>query len=153
VATARRADNRVLSLYEKEAGMGRRVGVLAVAVLLLGGAAASASPQGVVVELGSDATLVGAGEAATIDVTVSCPKKHDVLEAFVYITQDGFTSQFAGIGIRKCKGRPIDYTVTVRSLDQPFHAGDAFASAYVLVTTPSGDDTVSGGDTGPITIH
>ena len=134
--------------------MGRRALVAALAALALGGAAAPvASAQEVVVDLGSHATLVGAGEAATIDVTVSCPKKHDVLEAFVYITQDGFTSQFAGIGIRKCKSKPREYTVTVRALDQPFHAGEAFASAYVLVTTPSGNDTISGGDSQAITIQ
>lgn len=134
--------------------MRRRAGTVAVAVLLFGGVVAPASAQEVVVELAPEATLVGEGEAVTIDVTVSCPKKHRVLEALVYVVQDDHTSQFAGIPIRKCKGKERTYTVTVRAFeDHPFHAGEAFSSAYVLVTTPSGDSTASGGDSRTITIR
>ncbi|HEX2052031.1 MAG TPA: hypothetical protein VHJ34_15545 [Actinomycetota bacterium] len=133
--------------------MGRRGVAVAIAVLLVGAAAPVASAQEVVVDLADEAALVGAGEAVTIDVTVSCPKKHDVLEALVYVVQDDHTSQFAGIPIRKCKGRPRTHTVTVRAFeDHPFHAGEAYSSAYVLVTTPSGG-TLSDGDSHAITIH
>ncbi len=104
-------------------------------------------------DLAPTATLVGAGEAATIEVTVTCPKKHDVLEAFVYITQDGYTSQFAGIGIGKCRGKPVTHLVTVRAFeDSPFHRGEASASSYVVVYTPDHSDTISGGEFQPITI-
>lgn len=122
-----------------------------VAVMALLAPAASAQ-QTVIADLAPTATLVGEGEAATIDVTVTCPKKHDVLEAFVYITQDGYTSQFAGIGIGKCRGKPVTYTVTVRPLEQPFHRGEASASSYVVVYTPDHSDTISGGEFQPITI-
>ena len=113
-----------------------------------------ASAQGIVrADLAPTATMVGAGEAAEIDVTVTCPNKHEVLEAFVYITQDGHTSQFSGIGIRKCKDKPITYTVRVRAFeDTPFHQGEASASSYVLVYTPDRSSTISGGEFQAITI-
>ncbi len=93
-----------------------------------------------------------AAQTVTIQVTVTCPKKQQVQEAFVYVTQDGYTSQFAGIGIQRCKGRPVTYTLTVRPLEQPFHRGEASASSYVSVYTQHGTDTISGGEFQPITI-
>ncbi|MCA1670909.1 MAG: hypothetical protein LC799_01445 [Actinobacteria bacterium] len=119
------------------------------AVLLLFNAAYA---QGTVTaDLASTAAMVGAGEAAKINVTVTCPKKHEVLEAFVYITQDGHTSQFSAIPIRKCKDKPITYSVQVRAFeDTPFHQGGASASSYVLVYTADGS-TISGGEFQSIT--
>lgn len=110
----------------------------------------AAAQETVTADIAPTAVLVGAGEAADVTVTVTCPKKHDVLEAFVYITQDGYTSQFAGIG--KCKGKPVTYTVRVRSLEQPFHRGEASASSYVLVYNEDHSDTISGGEFQPLTI-
>lgn len=127
-----------------------RVTALAMAFVTL--FAPPAAAQTVTADVAPTATLVGEGEALTLDVTVTCPKKHDVQEAFVYVTQDGYTSQFAGIGIGKCKGKPVTYTLTVRPLDQPFHRGEATASSYVAVYTKDGTDTISGGEFQPITI-
>lgn len=115
-------------------------------------AAPAAAQETVTADIAPTATLVGEGEAVDVQVTVTCPKKHDVLEAFVYVTQDGYTSQFAGIPIGKCKGRATTYTVRVRPLDQPFHRGEASASSYVVVYTPDGSDTISGGEFQPLTI-
>ena len=113
----------------------------------------AAAQDNVTADLAPTATMVAGGEAADIRVIVTCPKKHDVLEAFIYITQDGQTSHFSGIGIRKCKDKPITYTVRVRSFeDTPFHPGEASASSYVLVSTPDGSGTISGGEFQPITI-
>jgi hypothetical protein len=39
--------------------------------------------ESVTADLGPTATIVAGGEAADIEVIVTCPKKHDVLEAFV----------------------------------------------------------------------
>lgn len=127
---------------------------IAVIVLATSMWAPPASAEEVVIaDVAPTATLVGAGESADIQVTVTCPKRLDVLEAFVYITQDGYTSQFAGIGIRKCKGKPVTYTLRVHSLEQPFHPGEASASSYVLVYNQDQTDTISGGEFQPITIH
>ncbi len=113
----------------------------------------TASAQGTVTaDVASTGAMVGAGEAVKINVTVTCPKKHEVLEAFVYISQDGHTSQFSGIPLRKCKDKPITYSVQVRAFeDTPFHLGGASASSYVLVYTPD-DRTISGGEFQSITI-
>ncbi|MDQ3951757.1 MAG: hypothetical protein M3279_02160 [Actinomycetota bacterium] len=112
----------------------------------------AAAQETVAADVAPTATLVGEGEAVDVQVTVTCPKKHDVLEAFVYVTQDGYTSQFAGIGIRKCKGKPVAYNVTVKPQEQPFHRGEASASSYVLVYTEDRSDTISGGEFQPLTI-
>ncbi|HEX2058209.1 MAG TPA: hypothetical protein VHI71_07550 [Actinomycetota bacterium] len=124
------------------------IAVLAVSLL----APPAAAQETVTADIAPTATLVGEGEAVDLTVTVTCPKKHDVLEAFVYVTQDGYTSQFAGIGIGKCKGKPVTYTVRVRPLEQPFHRGDASASSYVLVYNEDQSDTISGGEFQPLTI-
>ncbi len=132
--------------------VGRVLVTVVVVAAMVAPSAVSAEGK-VVADLAESATLVGAGEAADIEVTVTCPKRHDVLEAFVYITQDGYTSQFAGIGIKKCKGKPVTYTVRVRAFeDTPFHRGGASASSYVVVYSADGSETISGGEFQPITI-
>jgi hypothetical protein len=132
---------------------GRILVALAAVSAVLAPFSAASVQETVTADVAPLATMVGAGEAADIEVTVTCPKKHDVLEAFVYIMQDGHTSQFAGIAIGKCKGKPMTYTVRVRSfLDTPFHPGEASASSYVLVYTPDRSETISGGESQSITI-
>lgn len=113
----------------------------------------TAVAQGTVTaDVASTGAMVGAGEAVKINVTVTCPKKHEVLEAFIYITQDEHTSQFSGIPIGRCKDKPITYSVHVRAFeDTPFHQGAASASSYVLVYSPDGS-TMSGGEFQSITI-
>ena len=130
----------------------RRIAILAMGTTMVLTAPHAIAQQTVIADVAPTATLVGAGESADIQVTVTCPKKHDVLEAFVYITQDGYTSQFAGLGIGKCKGKPVTYTVRVHSLEQPFHRGEASASSYVAVYNQDHTDTISGGEFQPITI-
>lgn len=131
----------------------RRLGTVAVMTTMVLAAPHAVAQETVIADIAPTATLVGEGEAVDLVVTVTCPKKHEVLEAFVYVSQDGYTSQFAGIPIGKCKGRPVTYTVRVWPLDQPFHRGEASASSYVLVYTPDGSDTISGGEFQPITIQ
>jgi hypothetical protein len=107
----------------------------------------------VVVELGTEAALLDDGRAIELQVAVSCPKRHDVLEAFVYVGQDGNQSQFAGIPVR-CKGKLRQYVVRVLAFpDAPFHPGQANASAYVLVYDPDTGMTQSGSDGQTIQLH
>jgi hypothetical protein len=86
------------------------------------------------VTIGATATIVDGGQAAVLPVGVACgPRSVEVLEAFVYITQDDVTSQFAGIPVQ-CVNRPRTYDVVVRATSgQLFHAGTASASAFVLL--------------------
>ena len=106
----------------------------------------------VTVDIGKYAALVDAGQAVEIEVEVSCTASYKPLEAFVYVVQDGYTSQFAGIPVR-CTNHVQKYVVVVRAFpDSPFHAGEAYASAYLLVQSPTGA-TVSGGDAHPIEIR
>jgi hypothetical protein len=97
-------------------------------------APASAAPPGPVqASIAPQATLVDSGAAVIVSVTVSCAGGSDVLEAFIYVTQDGQQSPFVGIPVR-CGGKERTYAVRVPAPEGTvFHAGTATASGYVLV--------------------
>jgi hypothetical protein len=133
--------------------------LLLFVVLVLPAAAAMLPPTPaqarVAVELGPTAVLAGGGEAVVVTVTVACaPPRLQALEAFVYVTQDGFTSNFAPIPVT-CAGRRQVSTVRVaRGPDQPpLHAGPAHASAYVLLIDPRTSATQTGSATRAIRVQ
>jgi hypothetical protein len=105
------------------------VGVLGV--LVVPRAAAQGS---LAFEVAKKATLIDGGQAVELQVTVTCPTGGVVLEAFVYVTQDGNESQFAPVQ-PICDGTPHNFTVRAHALDFLFHRGKARASGYLLLTT------------------
>jgi hypothetical protein len=134
----------------------RRPATFLVTLLALVGVLAALPPSAAVGQetvtatIGKKATLVDDGQAVLVTVTVACAAGSEVLEAFVYVTQDGNTSQFAGIPV-VCDGTAHTFTVRVPALDSPLHLGKATASGYVLVT--SGTGTASASPTATITIR
>jgi hypothetical protein len=142
--TAERAlealSTRVCNLSVPERARNRTASRAAVAcvvtllsVLALVAPASSAAPGPVQASIAPQATLVEEGAAVLVSVTVSCAGGSDVLEAFVYITQDAQQSPFTPIPVR-CGGRARTYTVRVPAPEGTvFHAGTASASGYVLV--------------------
>ena len=96
---------------------------------------ASALAQDVLTaEIAKKATLADDGQAVLVTVTVTCPSGSELLEAFVYIVQDGNTSQFAGLPV-VCDGTAQTVTVRVPTLEMPFQTGKARASGYVVLST------------------
>lgn len=89
------------------------------------------------VELGGRAKIVDEGASATIRVAGTCTAGAQVLEAFVYITQDGNTSSFGSFPL-VCDGLRHAWRVEVQAFDAPFHAGAATASGYALIEDDSG---------------
>jgi hypothetical protein len=83
------------------------------------------------VEVADIAALAPDGQSVTIDITTSCARGWQVLEAFITISQP-LTSGTAGIPF-SCTGRVQTFAVTVSSLGVAFQPGDAQASAFVLV--------------------
>lgn len=83
------------------------------------------------VEVADTAALSPDGQTVTIDVTASCARRWEVLEAFVTVSQPQ-TFGMGGIPLT-CTGRPRTFTVNVTSLDLAFEPGDAQASALVLI--------------------
>jgi hypothetical protein len=83
------------------------------------------------VEIADTAALAPDSQSVTIDITASCARGWQVLEAFITISQPQ-TSGTAGIPI-SCTGRVQTFAVTVPSLDAAFQPGDAQASAFVLI--------------------
>jgi hypothetical protein len=107
--------------------------VASVSVLGLAAPASAAPPGPVQASIDPQATLVENGAAVVVNVTVSCAGGSDVLEAFVYVTQDGQQSPFAGIPVR-CGGKARTYAVRVPAPEGTlFHTGTASASGFVLV--------------------
>ena len=101
------------------------------------------------VDIKRAAQFISATEAQ-VRVRYVCPSGWTVLEAFLYITQDGNTSQFEGFS-PTCDGRKHWATLTVDAFEEtPFHRGTANATAYLLLEVPGGSDTASAGDTGVI---
>jgi hypothetical protein len=109
----------------------------------------------VVVELGPTVMLAEGGEAVVVTVTVACaPPRLQALEAFVYVTQDGFTTNFAAIPVTCAGKRQVSTVRVARGPDQPLlHAGPANASAYVLLIDPRTSATQTGSANRGITIQ
>jgi hypothetical protein len=96
-------------------------------------AAPAAAQATLAVEIGKKAALVDGGRAVDVQVTVTCPAGEEVLEAFLYVTQDGNESQFAPFQ-PVCDGDPHSFTVRAQAFDDVlFHRGKARVSAYVLL--------------------
>jgi hypothetical protein len=107
--------------------------LLGLGVLLL--VPRAAAQETLAVEIAPTARLVQGGKAVAVQVTVTCPTGAEVLEAFLYVNQDGNQGQFASF-------QPIcdDTLHTFTVLAQPgfgfrYHVGQAQVSGYVLLTS------------------
>jgi hypothetical protein len=56
-------------------------------------------------EVDSKARLVDAGQAVDVQVTVTCPAGAKVLEAFLYVSQDGNQSRLTKANVSKWTDR------------------------------------------------
>jgi hypothetical protein len=65
---------------------------------------------------------------------VTCPAGAEVLEAFLYVTQDGNQSQFASFQ-PICDDTPHTFTVRAQAVGFRFHVGEAQVSGYVLLAS------------------
>ncbi len=83
------------------------------------------------VEVAETAALAPDGQSVTIDITASCARGWQVLEAFITISQPQ-SSGTAGIPL-SCTRQARTFAVTVSSLGVAFRPGDAQASAFVLI--------------------
>ena len=107
--------------------------LLGLGALLL--APRAAAQEALVVEIAPTARLLQGGKAVAVQVTVTCPTGAEVLEAFLYVNQDGTQGQFASFQ-PICDGSP--HTFTVRAEPQSgfrYHVGEAQVSAFVLLTS------------------
>ena len=98
---------------------------------------------------------IAANGAVRAVVVVSCDPGDQVLEAHLTVSQDDQAiSGQAGIPGVRCDGKSHKYRVTVTPLGGAFHAGEAFASAFVLVcAVPTCGTTEQGQDAGTITVR
>jgi hypothetical protein len=95
--------------------------------------ALGAEPGPVQASIAPQATLIEGGNAVLVSVTVRCAGGSEVLEAFVYVTQDERQSNFVPIPVR-CGGKARTYVVRVPAPEGfTFHTGSASASGFVLV--------------------
>jgi hypothetical protein len=91
--------------------------------------------------------LVQGGKAVLAQVTVTCPTGAEVLEAFLYVNQDGNQGNFASFQ-PICDDTAHTFMVRAQAFDFRYHVGEAQVSAYVLLT--------SGASTSPsqtVTLH
>ena len=119
--------------------------LLGLGVLLL--APRAAAQETLVVEIAPTARLIQGGKAVVVQVTVTCPTGAEVLEAFLYVNQDGNQGQFASFQ-PICDDTPHTFTVRAQAVGFRYHVGEAQVSAFVLLT--------SGASTSPgqtVTLH
>jgi hypothetical protein len=127
--------------------------VVLLAALGLAWAGSVPAQAAVAVSIEPDAKLVANGAVRAV-VVASCDSGQQVLEAHLTVSQDNQAiSGQAGIPVR-CDGKSRKYRVTVAPLEGAFHAGDAFASAFVLTCAdPTCGTTEQGQDARTITVH
>ena len=114
------------------------------AVLLAPRAAGQGAP---VVEIASTARLLQGGKAVAVQVTVTCPTGAEVVEAFLYLNQDGNQGQFASFQ-PICDDTAHTFMVRAQADGFRYHVGEAQVSAFVLLS--------SGASTSPgqsVTLH
>jgi hypothetical protein len=110
------------------------------------GPAVSAPPGKVSVDIRPKGTISADGLNAVVRVRVRCPSQPPVLEAFMYITQEGNESQFAGLNLT-CDGRWHRMAVSVDAFEEaPLHAGRANATAFILLCDETTGECIDGQD-------
>jgi hypothetical protein len=113
-------------------------------VLSVGVGPAVSSPDDVKVRIRRNATISEDGLHMLVRLRVRCPAEPPLLEAFVYINQDGNESQFGGLN-PTCDGSWHRSTARVDAFEEaPFHPGRAVATAFVLLCDEAGTECVSG---------
>jgi hypothetical protein len=130
-----------------------RLLLVMVAALGLAWAGSVPAQAAVAVSIAPEAKLLANGAVRTV-VVVSCDPGRQVLEAHLSVSQDNqVISGQTGIPVR-CDGKSRKYRVTVTPLEDAFHAGDAFASAFVLTCAdPTCGTTEQGQDARTITVR
>jgi hypothetical protein len=135
--------------------MRKPVRFLLVLAATLGLAWAGSMPAhaAVAVSIKPEAKLVANGAVRAV-VVASCDPGHQVLEAHLSVSQDN-QAIFGQTGIPvRCDSKSRKYRVTVTPLEGAFHAGDAFASAFVLTCAdPTCGTTEQGQDARTITVR
>jgi len=111
--------------------------VLAVILAGLVPGPVSAASKTISVTVDPVAQATAGGASLTVHLTVSCPAKYHVLEAFVYVAQGGSSSNFVSIPLL-CRNRPREYTLTIPTPEgQAWAAGEASLSGYILLQRKS----------------
>ena len=94
----------------------------------------AAAQETLAVEIAPTAKLIQAGRAVVVQVTVTCPAGAQVLEAFLYVNQDGNQGQFASFQ-PICDGTPHTFRVRAQAVGFLYHVGEATVSGYVLLSS------------------
>ena len=130
-----------------------RLLLVMVAALGLAWAGSVPAQAAVAVSIAPEVKLLANGAVRAV-VVVACDPGHQVLEAHLSVSQDNqVISGQTGIPVR-CDGKSRKYRVTVTPLEGAFHAGDAFASAFVLTCAdPTCGMTEQGQDARTITVR
>lgn len=108
--------------------------VLAATLMAVVSAGPATAQETLSIQVHRKATLVDGGRSVDLRVTVTCPAGATVLEAFVYLVQDGNQSQFAPLQ-PVCDGAEHVFVVRANAGDVLFHRGKAHVSGYLLLST------------------
>jgi hypothetical protein len=127
-----------MKLHKRSKGgaMARSLRILIILIslgaLLL--APPAAAQEALAVEIAPAARLIQGGKAVVVQVTVTCPAGADVLEAFLYVNQDGNQGEFTSFQ-PTCDGTPHTFMVRAQAAGFRYHVGEATVSGYVLLAS------------------
>ena len=113
---------------------------------------ASSAESAVSVALAPKAKLADEG-VVVARLTITCDPGREILEAHLTVSQDDQrVSGTAGIAGVRCDGKAHKYRVMVHPQEGTFHAGEGFASAFVLVLDPATGTIEQGQASGNISL-
>ena len=92
------------------------------------------------IDIRSPARISADGQQVSVRLAVTCPAGWDVLEANISVSQ-GSASGRSGFGVA-CTGHPRNAVATVTSFGSPYVAGQATASAFILLIDPATSQTM-----------
>jgi hypothetical protein len=136
-----------------------RLRLTAAVLVALGLAGPLALPvsarEAVALDFFPNAQLTDAGNSVQLRGRVRCAVEgFEVLEALVYVVQDGQTSSFGTVPV-ECSGHPgmQTFTTQVSAFDAPFEPGPASVSAYILLVDPVTQESLTVNTSAAITLH
>jgi hypothetical protein len=126
------------------------IAAFVAAALLLGVPAEAAPERTITFTVDPVAVAATDGKSLSVHVTVGCPPNHQVLEAFVYVTQVGVQSTFVGIPLT-CRPKGQEHTLIVPApTGQTWVEGPASLSGFVLLIFKS--ETLSASPVAPLQV-
>ena len=111
-----------------------RILIVLLGLAVLAPVPAATAQDGVAVEFAPTARILKGGKAVAVKGTATCPAGAEILEAFLYVNQNGNQGVFAPFH-PTCDGTSHSFVVRAAPDGFRYRKGEASVSGYVLLTS------------------